>query len=482
MSSPRTRRPRRTLPALAALTVTLVLTAAGTAAASGGGAAPARTSPAATSVSASSTAPAPVGPAAPPPALQRRPFTAHASCSPLPAAARARVRSAVTGCVSVGSAAGPASVKAPATAKAVAALAAAPDTAADDPVTDDPDGVDTQFEPDADDPEPPPPSCVIANPGQWTWSRTGGLCLNGALVTYTLYDENAKPVGTGLLRVDSTLATSYKSLDLNETIAVTVLDLTGEVTSLGVKMEVSCGAGCTTKTKQPWLGTPNLLKGQEKTGVTVYNGGAFASGATRTSFQTSYRMYVLMPGTVPLDPDATWSSPATGKIRCDMEQPRLRGCVIPTADPPVLSYSRSNPKYGIAVPAYERIMQLRGTDELHAINQTQAGLNRAATCTPFTNLYPGQRGLDSCDEFPFASTTEGGQDGTLCAELTPQVSPSGVWSAPATWPTRPATGTETCLRLHITQSANSSAGGVLGSLRKYQRLVDNDPFRIEFTA
>ncbi|MUT89632.1 hypothetical protein [Streptomyces sp. Z38] len=59
---------------------------------------------------------------------------------------------------------------------------------------------------------------------------------------------------------------------------------------------------------------------------------------------------------------------------------------------------------------------------------------------------------------------------------------NNVWSALATWANRPATGTETCLRLHITQRANSSAGGVLGSLRKYQRLVTDDPFRIEFTA
>lgn len=59
---------------------------------------------------------------------------------------------------------------------------------------------------------------------------------------------------------------------------------------------------------------------------------------------------------------------------------------------------------------------------------------------------------------------------------------NGVWSAPATSPTRPASGNETCLRLHITQRANSSAGGVLGSLRKYERLVDGDAFRIKFTA
>ncbi|MFJ4707686.1 hypothetical protein ACIP6I_22955 [Streptomyces anulatus] len=59
---------------------------------------------------------------------------------------------------------------------------------------------------------------------------------------------------------------------------------------------------------------------------------------------------------------------------------------------------------------------------------------------------------------------------------------NGVWSAPAAWPTRPASGNEACLRLHITQSANGSAGGVLGSLRKYERLVDGDAFRITFTA
>ncbi|WP_033323612.1 hypothetical protein [Streptomyces yerevanensis] len=58
-----------------------------------------------------------------------------------------------------------------------------------------------------------------------------------------------------------------------------------------------------------------------------------------------------------------------------------------------------------------------------------------------------------------ADTREGGQDGNMCAELTPQVV-NNVWSAPATGADRPTTGTETCLRLHITQRANSSAGGV----------------------
>ncbi|WP_435246135.1 NucA/NucB deoxyribonuclease domain-containing protein [Streptomyces sp. NRRL F-5630] len=70
-------------------------------------------------------------------------------------------------------------------------------------------------------------------------------------------------------------------------------------------------------------------------------------------------------------------------------------------------------------------------------------------------MYPGKKNADTCDEFPPASTAEGGQDQSLCAELTPKVD-NGVWSAPATWPERPATGAETCLRLHVTGRANYS--------------------------
>ncbi|WP_367140112.1 MULTISPECIES: NucA/NucB deoxyribonuclease domain-containing protein [Streptomyces] len=417
--------------------------------------------------------------------MERGKFTGNVSCSPIPAEARAQVHSAVTACVSIDKVPGKAGTAPTGASASLAAIG----SGVDDPGTDDP-GTDPEFEPDTNDPEPPPPSCMLAGPGlansgpvpgQWAWSRTGGLCLNGADVTYTLYDEYVKPVGTGLIQVNSTLATSYKSLDLNETITVKLLRVTGQVKSLGVKMEVNCDAGCTTKTKQPWLGTPNLIPGQEKTGRTKYSADAFAVNTTRSSFQTHYKMYVLMPGAVPVDPTASWSSPAQGKIRCDKEQPRLRGCVIPTNDLPVLSYSRSHAKHGIVVPIYEEIMKRRGTDILHAVNQTTANANRSATCEPFTNLYPGQRNADTCDEFPPASTREGGQDGDLCAELTPQIV-NGVWSAPATWPTRPTTGTETCVRLHVTGRANYSAGGVLGSLRKFQRLVDGDPFRIEFTA
>ncbi|MFG2561442.1 hypothetical protein [Streptomyces sp. NPDC048496] len=196
------------------------------------------------------------------------------------------------------------------------------------------------------------------------------MCLRGAEVTYTLYDANGKPIGTGLIEVNSTLATSYKSLELKETITVKLVRVTGDVQSLVVKMQVSCGAGCTTLTKQSWYGVTPLTVGKENSGSTKYTGDAFAANTTRSSFQTGYKLYVTMPGATPIDTSASWSSPADGKIRCDKEQPRLRGCIIPTDDLPVLSYSRSHAKYGIVVPIYEEIMKRRGTDILHAVEDS----------------------------------------------------------------------------------------------------------------
>ncbi|MER5887235.1 hypothetical protein ABT160_25720 [Streptomyces sp. NPDC001941] len=475
-----------------ALSLTLALTAAGTSSADEAHGRDAS----------GSTSPAPVDPAAPAAILRTAPFTAGDTCTDVPAGARTATHDAVRACIRVRSRpsakAGTALPSQAARTPAAAATHGPTDSGAkrngeaskgprglpgDEAEPDDPagDGISTEFEPDTDDPEPPAPSCRITEPGTWSWSRTGGMCLNGAEVTYTLYDANSVVIGRGLIAVNSSLATSYRSLELKETITAKVIRVEGDVQSLTVRMKVGCGTGCKTVTKQPWYARTLALNG-EATGTTKYNGGEFAAGSTRSSFQTDYTMYVSMPGGEPIDAEASWPSPAGAKIRCDAEQPRLRGCVIPTDDPPVLSYSRSHAKYGLVVPIYEAVMTRRGTNLLHAVDQAQAGANRAATCSSFTNLYPAVRGKDSCDEFPMASTREGGQAGALCAELTPQFDANGVWSAPATWPNRPTTNTETCLRLHISQSANSSAGGVLGALRKYQRLITDDPFRIEFTA
>ncbi len=134
------------------------------------------------------------------------------------------------------------------------------------------------------------------------------MCLNGAEVTYKLIDSRGAEIGSGLIAVNSTLSTSYKSLDVTETITAKVIRVTGDVQSLTLRMQVGCGTGCTPVTKQPWYAT-TLGYGQEVTGKTKYRGDPFATGKTRVSFRTNYAMYVTMPGATPVDSSATWSSP-----------------------------------------------------------------------------------------------------------------------------------------------------------------------------
>ncbi|MGV4926560.1 hypothetical protein [Streptomyces sp. BHT-5-2] len=376
MTSPRTRR------VLPALLLTVALTTTGTAGAADSQIAPARTALTGAANKTADTTSA--DPAASVATLQRTAFTAEDSCTRLSASARPKVRDAVTACVSVHNAPGAstaASKKAAAfTPSSVTHLA---NSAADEPGDA---GTDPEFEPDTDDPEPPPPSCELTNPGQWSWSRTGGLCLNGVDVTYTLYDQSGKSIGTGLIQVSSTLATSYKSLDLKETITAKLVRVTGAVKNLVVKMQVGCDAGCKTVTKQPWYGSTPMTPGEVKTGTTKYSGDAFAEGTTRSSFQTSYKLYVMMPGAAPVDPSASCSSPANGKIRCDKEQPRLRGCVIPSDELPVLTYSRSHAKYGIVVPIYEEIIVGAQTSCTRSIRPRRTPTaprraHRSLTCT-----------------------------------------------------------------------------------------------------
>ncbi|MGF1344518.1 NucA/NucB deoxyribonuclease domain-containing protein [Streptomyces flavovirens] len=52
---------------------------------------------------------------------------------------------------------------------------------------------------------------------------------------------------------------------------------------------------------------------------------------------------------------------------------------------------------------------------------------------------------DTCDEFPFASTQEGGTDGDRCAEIVPLLE-DGEWKMYEADPARPVTRTEPCVR------------------------------------
>src|SRR5262249_34048972 len=68
--------------------------------------------------------------------------------------------------------------------------------------------------------------------------------------------------------------------------------------------------------------------------------------------------------------------------------------------------------------------------------------------------------MDSCDEWPFASSYESGaqlgQVGSQCAEIKPLPAPG--------WPValvKPLTGAERCSRAHVPEGVNEGVGGAL---------------------
>ncbi|MFE2044346.1 hypothetical protein ACFXAZ_26165 [Streptomyces sp. NPDC059477] len=393
-------------------------------------------------------------------------------CAPASAQVRATVKSAATECITVTEEPVPDRTRVTTTEVQTTALADGT-AAAEDPGTYDP-GV---WDPDPAEP-PVAASCAInQEESSYVWTRTGGLC-GKIQVTYTLYDTNGRPVGTGLIDVSTHLRTAWDSTKLGEEIQATVTDMSGQVTALNIRFRTDCTSSCLPTLTAPWYGNTALAKGQSKSGEVTYSVN-IPTGATRSEFRTGYTMYVTTAGATPLDASATWSSPEDVPIRCDSEMPTTSGCVIPEpddTDAPILEYSLSSANHGQASATYELGLRMRGSSLFHGENKSNADANRTNTCgsAKFTNLFPGATGADSCDEFPFAGTQEGGTDGLLCAEITPTLV-NGHWTTPATDPNKPVTN-QPCIQSHMPLYNNKSAGGVYGNFKKFNRIIQGDAF------
>jgi hypothetical protein len=84
---------------------------------------------------------------------------------------------------------------------------------------------------------------------------------------------------------------------------------------------------------------------------------------------------------------------------------------------------------------------------------------------------------DSCDEYPFAKTYEGGTPGGLCADIAPLFE-EGQWQIYEANPNKPVTGTEKCVRGHVPLGENEGAGGELGRFTQAQRVLDLDSYSV----
>ncbi|MFE9649900.1 hypothetical protein ACFYO0_38480 [Streptomyces sp. NPDC006365] len=135
------------------------------------------------------------------------------------------------------------------------------------------------------------------------------------------------------------------------------------------------------------------------------------------------------PGATAVDPNASWDNPR--EIRCDNQLGPNPGCVVPSIR---ATFEFSLAEFGGAGATYGWTQNtLRsGAPLTRDPSKTTADTRREYTCgnlsiDPFVymdDVVPN----DSCNEFPFALSYEGGTNGAFCADIVPKYE-NGQWIA-----------------------------------------------------
>ncbi|MEU5646635.1 NucA/NucB deoxyribonuclease domain-containing protein [Streptomyces milbemycinicus] len=320
-----------------------------------------------------------------------------------------------------------------------------------------------------------------AQPGYYRADRHS-YCLSDTRITYTLYDPQSGAVtGVGEISLSSSATLDPRSGWWNELFTATVTKTEGHVTNLAVSLTASCSNSCGMLNADAW-GTKVLVLGQSVSSHVTFS--AYPASGTETMITPQYMVKLYQPGDTPGDWDHNWSLPI--KVRCDAELSGY-GCVIDQIrallDLPLSRYGEAAATYWFAQSAL--VDQWGTPDNPLSRNKDEgaAKANRYRTCEEGSSIrFDPQDDIqdDSCDEYPFAGTFEGGTDGGLCAEILPKFEDGG-WRI-YYFEGRQPTGNEPCVRGHVPLPKNESAGGKYGNFIQDERVLDTEKFTVSIAG
>lgn len=324
--------------------------------------------------------------------------------------------------------------------------------------------------------------CTITDPGYWHFERLS-YCLREMTVNFTLRGEQQQVLGTAILYVSSSATLNARSGEWREEIMVEATQYTQQVTSLNIAATALCTSTCKATDEHPWNGNWTLTDGQTALGSVTYSD--VPAVGVADSATVKYNLYITQPGTIPTLPNVDWSNPRV--VRCDSALTGggniSTGCALPSITPrlelPVSQYGAAAVTYGWAQWNLPNKWGLySGSPMTRALD---GDARRKFTCEekssiPFVAKPDDVVLSDSCDEFPFASTEQGGTDGGMCAEIVPLFEDDGKWRVYEADPSRPVTGTEPCVRGHVNLDQNKLAGTAYSNLIQNMRLIEKDPF------
>jgi len=322
--------------------------------------------------------------------------------------------------------------------------------------------------------------CSVTGTNQMQYQRFVS-CLK-ITVSGTLVNSKGEVIGTATLNFVNSVTLDATASTIDDQITATVANTTGAVVEVAVSLTGSCSSACTTTEPEPWTGAALLAKNQSVTGTVVHS--EILAKGTQDSTRLGYDAYITVPDAVPAQPNASWDGAVD--IRCDNSVGASAGCVYPGATPD-LELSASLYKAAAITYLWAQLNLPdgwgAGTPLRRLADDSAAEANRARTCEDgtFVPLPDDVIPDDSCDEFPFAKTYEGGTPGGLCADIAP-ILEDGQWTVYEANPDKPVTGTEKCVRGHVTLIDNTNAGGALGRFTTAVRLLDLDKYTVTVVA
>lgn len=324
--------------------------------------------------------------------------------------------------------------------------------------------------------------CLEMSPSEPVKSNRKAYCRRQA-VDYVLMNQEMTQV-IGEARVMVFAAASMASLTnarWSEDIIIQVTAMTGKITGVTLSLSSTCSGQCVAG-PPAWGGEHIILGpgGYREGGKLTYTstvGKGFHS-FTRPTYQVIGTVFTETPVSV----HTQWTGP---EVRCDDELGHP-GCIV-TGHLANVTFSRA--KYRGAAVAYEWAQkELKGKfgDADHPLSRRVDPLDpknnkaRALTCDRAPDPFPrGATGVpnDSCDEYPFAASHEGGNPGTLCVDITPR-QVNGVWDIANVTVDRGSPPNAPCIRAHVDRADNSAAGGELGRAVQSDRILDSEAYQV----
>ncbi|MBX7553021.1 hypothetical protein K1Y78_34630 [Streptomyces sp. tea 10] len=307
------------------------------------------------------------------------------------------------------------------------------------------------------------------------------------LVLYELLDDKQAVIGhADVMVVAASSMASLSGARWSEDVSAYVTEMTPNITGVTLSLSSACSGQCTAG-PPAWGGAPVLLhSGQGKDGGTLTYTSTVGKGF-HSQIQPTYRVDGTILGAAPRTTHTEWLGP---EVRCDDEVGNSPGCIVMghLAD---VTFSKS--VYHGAAVAYEwaqKNLSGRFGDADHPLERFVDPLDpdnrnrRATTCDrgPL-RFVRGATGVpnDSCDEYPFASTYQGGNDGALCVDITPRQI-GGVWDVTGVTVDRGSPPNAPCIRAHVDNDDNKAAGGELGRAVQSDRILDSEWYQVIIVA